>query len=146
MIGPVALGSAGGRGPAPPGARPSSTPQPLGGKSCRGCKILSGGFISAMKYGCKPCLSVRLPIYVHVRLTGGQRSLCRHRFGGAPALGEQRQCLLFAPCALPPRPLFLFRCRLRADSTQGAMWCVSALSSGLSTVGVRRNVGSEHTK
>lgn len=60
-----------------------------------------------MKYGCKPCLSVRLPIYVYVRLTAGQRSLCRHRLGGTPTPGKQQQCLLFALRPIPLSVLFL---------------------------------------
>lgn len=144
MIGPVALGSLGGRGaasrPGPP--RPS---QPLGGELRSGCKILSGGYISAMKYGCKPCVSF------HVRLTGGQRSLCHHRLGGSPTLEKQPQCLLLILCPVPRYVLFLLffsqcYCSLCADNVQGAMWRVSVLSSGLSTVGVGRNVGSEHKK
>lgn len=35
-------------------------------------------------------------------------------------------------------------CSSCADNMQGAMWCGSVLSSGLSTVGAGRNVGSEH--
>lgn len=65
-IGPVALGSACGRGatyrPSPPQPR-----QPLGGELHSGCKILSGGYISAMKYGCEPrvcaCPSVRVHLH-----------------------------------------------------------------------------------
>lgn len=65
-IGPVALGSACGRGaayrPSPPQPR-----QPLGGELHSGCKRLSGGYISAMKYGCEPrvcaCPSVRVHLH-----------------------------------------------------------------------------------
>lgn len=120
--------------------------QPLGGKSCRGCKILSGGFISAVKYGCKPCFE-RAHAYLRAckvnrrsALTLPPQTWRRSSAGRAAAVS-----LIRSLCSSSSSS-FLFLCRLRADSTQGAMWCVSALSSGLSTVGVRRNVGSEHTK
>lgn len=149
-IGPVALGSACGRGaayrPSPPQPR-----QPLGGELHSGCKILSGGYISAMKYGCEP----RVCACICTRLTGGQRSLCRQRLGGSPELGKQQQCLLLTPhpmsCSLcssssSPSSFSQCYCSLRADSMQGAMWPVSVLSSGLSTVCVRRKVGSLSTR
>ena len=96
----------------------------------------------------------RLFTCVRVRLTGGQRSLHRHRLGGAPTLEKQRQCLLLSLratslslCSSSSSSSCCQRfCSLRADNMQGAMWCVSVLSSGLSTVGARRNVGSEHEK
>lgn len=57
MIGPVALGSAGGRGAASRAVPPERS-QPLGGELRSGCKIPLGRYISAMKCGCKPCVSV----------------------------------------------------------------------------------------
>lgn len=87
---PLALGSAGGRRPAQP------PPRPLPGRESltEGAKYRQADLFIAMKYGRKPRWSACLPICVHVRLTGGQRSLCHHRLGGIPALGEQqRQCL-----------------------------------------------------
>lgn len=83
----VGLGSAGGGGPAQP------PPRPLPGRESltEGAKYCQADLFIAMKYGRKPRLSACLPIYVRVRLTGGQRSLCHHRLGGTPAPGEQRR-------------------------------------------------------
>lgn len=93
-----------------------------------------------------------LCLCICVRLTGGQRSLCRQRLGSTPELGkQQQQCLLLTPCPMSSYPCSSSSssssscrcyCSLCADSMQRAMWCVSALSSGLSTVCVRRKVGS----
>ena len=106
-----------------------------------------------MKYGCKPCVSActRLFTCVRVRLTGGQRSLCRHGLGGTPNVGKAAAVSLTHSLARPvPLPVRSSSsssssrqcyCSLRADNMQGAMWCVSVLSSGLSTVGVREKCG-----
>ena len=102
MIGPVAFGSAGGRGAASrPG--PPQPSQPLGGELRSGCKILSGGYISAMKYGCKPCVSACPAIYVCPRkvnwrstLTSPPQTWRRSNVGKAAAVS-----LTQPPCYIP---------------------------------------------
>lgn len=148
-IGPVALGSACGRGaayrPSPPQPR-----QPLGGELHSGCKILSSGYISAMKYGCEPRVCACPSVRVHLRKVNWRSTLTlppetwrQSRAGKAAAVSlthSPSYVLLFVLL------FFVTLFFLCADSMQGAMWPVSVLSSGLSTVCVRRKVGSLSTR
>lgn len=105
MIGPVAFGSVGGRGAASrPG--PLQPSQPLGGELRSGCKILSGGYVSAMKYGCKPCVSARLAIYVRLRKVNWRSMLTlppqtwRHSNVGKAAAVSLTQSLSYIPLSV----------------------------------------------
>ena len=116
VIGPVALGSwlsRWGRGAAS-GPVPPKPSQPLGGELCSGCKIRSGGYISAMKYGCKPCVRVCLTVYVHPRkvnwrstLTLPPQAWLRSNAGKAAAVSLTHSPSYPSLCALPRQPPLL---------------------------------------
>lgn len=58
-----ALGASDGRGAGFGPGLPQPA-QPLEGEPHRGCKIPLGRYISPMKYGCRPCVSLCLPVHV----------------------------------------------------------------------------------
>ena len=109
----------------------------VGVKYCRADIFLLWNMDASLVWACA-CLCM----CIRVRLTGGQRSLCRHRLGSTPALGKEAAVSLSSPpCPIPSlcsSSSSSSSCHRDyspcAGNTQGAMWCGSVLSSGLSTV------------